>query len=146
MKPTYRPAIVVALGLTGCTATTSQSPPHQLSPIAAATPANDRAGLLNGSDVPGVVLASMNINAGPKAGPNGSALYVHDVENGAMLALPFSTIAGRPIVGSADGLDTPHGLYLRPLARSIASKCANHDRQRRPEPHGHVRNGPVDGT
>ena len=50
-------------------------------------------------DVPPVVLTSMNINPDPGVGPNGSALFVVDVERGDLFVFPFSTIEGGPIVG-----------------------------------------------
>ena len=51
------------------------------------------------NDVPSVVVTSMNINPKPEAGPEGSALYIVDVERGAMHLFPFSTIEGGPVVG-----------------------------------------------
>lgn len=50
-------------------------------------------------DVPPIVLTSMNINPDTEVGPNGSALYIVDVERGDLFVFPFSSIEGGPVVG-----------------------------------------------
>jgi len=86
------PSILLLLSC-GSARKSTQSPPDETpaeAPAEAPTPA---------IDVPPVVVTSMNINPKPEAGPNGSALYIVDVETGALHLFPFSTIEGGPVVG-----------------------------------------------
>ena len=52
-----------------------------------------------GGGPPALLLTSLNTNADTSAGPLGSALYVVDVETGALSLFPFSQIEGGPVLG-----------------------------------------------
>ena len=84
------------LVLTGCGRSTKPATPATTEPAVIEKPGDEGTPEV---DVPPVVVTSMNINPDPTVGPNGSALYIVDVETGAMHLFPFSTIEGGPVVG-----------------------------------------------